>query len=57
VKLSFSKEIKALVKASTDIPHAQKAELLLLVPDRDETTQINGKEIVIKNVKAWLLNL
>jgi hypothetical protein len=51
------REIKALVKASTDIPHAQKAELLLLVPDRDETTQMNGKEIVIKNVKAWLLNL
>ena len=50
------REIKALVKASTDIPQAQKAELLLLVPDRDETIQLNGKQIIIKNVKEWLLH-
>lgn len=49
------REIRALAKASSEIPHADKAERILLVPDRDETIKWNGKEALVKNLKEWLL--
>jgi len=51
------REIRALVKASEEIPYAEDAELILLVPDINETVNVNDKTIMIKDVKAWLLGL
>ncbi len=49
------REIRALVKASSEIPHADKAELIVLVPDRNEIIKWKGKEVLIKDLKEWLL--
>lgn len=52
-----AREIKALLKASSEIPHAGDAVLILLVPDVDETLVANGKEIHVNDLKTWLLNI
>ena len=52
-----AREIRALIKAGNEIPHAGDAALVLLVPDINEIVQHNGKEVHIKDVKAWLLGI
>jgi predicted AAA+ superfamily ATPase len=47
-----AREIKALVKASMELAHAQAAELILLLPDINETVEYDGKEVHIIDVKA-----
>ncbi|MFH1673965.1 MAG: ATP-binding protein [Pseudomonadota bacterium] len=52
-----AREIKALIKASNELSHGQAAELILLVPDVNETVEHDGKEVHIRDVKGWLLGI
>lgn len=52
-----AREIRALVKATNELSHAGGAELVLLAPDANEIFEYKGKEVHIKDVKAWLLGI
>ncbi len=51
------RELRSLVRAAGEIPHAGNAELLVLVPDHEETLMKEGKEIRVVELKSWLLGL
>ncbi len=51
------REIRALIKAATELSYADTATLMLLVPDKDEILSVAGKEVRIIDVKAWLLGI
>jgi len=54
-KKTRERELRALVRAGTEIPHAGKAELILLTPDVQEKLMVDGREIQILDLKKWLI--
>lgn len=56
-KRTKDREIRALVKAVKELKHAGDAELILLVPDTNETIESNGIQLQVKDLKAWLLRI
>ena len=51
------REVKALVRSANELSYSGRADLVLLVPDVNETVKYNGKKVFIKDVKAWLLGI
>ncbi len=56
-KKTRERELRALVKATQEIAHADRADHIVLVPDGEETVVREGIEIRIVDVKSWLLGL
>lgn len=52
-----NREIKALCKASVEIPHARNARLMILSQGAGEVVQRDGVEIRVVDVIEWLLGL
>ena len=53
--MTRERELRALVRAGAEIPHAGKAELILLTPDVQEKVMVDGREIQILDLKKWLI--
>ena len=52
-----NREIRALLKAVSEIPHSRDARLVILSHGPGETIQQDGLEISVVDVIGWLLGL
>lgn len=52
-----NREIRALVKAKKELKHSRDAQLILLVPDGNESVEFQSETIRIFDLKMWLLGI